>query len=75
MISPITATPDMTFAQMVNLVNSNFRQLESQSITKTVKDKDGNNRIIEGRFPDGDYGIIISVEGYNVQDLFVSQET
>lgn len=69
-ISPIQLTPSMDFPTLVNAVNNNFRQIEAENRTKVIRDEDGNNRIILGRFPDGTYGLAISKPGRDVlEDL------
>ena len=72
MISPIQLTPNMDMATMTAAINDVFRQIESENRAKVIKDEDGNNRIILGRFPDGTYGLIISKVGVDVLSLFES---
>ena len=67
-ISPIQLTPGMDNAIMVSAINNNFRQVEAENRTKVIKDETGVNRIILGRFPDGTYGLAISIPGIDVLD-------
>lgn len=69
MLSPIPLAPGMDQATMMSVINANFRQLESENRTKIMKDEDGDNRIIMGRFPDGTYGFAISQKGEDVLEL------
>lgn len=66
MISPIQLTPNMTPDQMATAINNTLRQIEAENRTKIVKDEDGTNRIIFGRLPNGEYGIVISKKGKDV---------
>ena len=70
MLSPIQLTPNMDSATMSSTLNAMFRQIESENRTKTIRDENGQDRIIMGRMPDGTYGIVISNEGVNVYDIF-----
>lgn len=72
MLSPLILTPNMDTSTLVSAINDNFRQLEGENRSKTIRDEDGKNRIILGRFPDGTYGLIISKEGVDVLSLFSS---
>lgn len=65
-VSPIQLTPNMSTAQLATAVNQTFQQIEAENRTKTIKDENGNNRIVIGRFPDGTYGIAISKPGRDV---------
>lgn len=66
MISPIQLTPDMDTGTLVNAINNNFRQVEAENRTKVVRDEDGNNRVILGRYPDGRYGLKVAERGKDV---------
>lgn len=66
MASPIQLTPNMDTSTMVNAINDAFRQLESENRSKVIKDEDGTPRVIIGRFPNGEYGVIVSKKGKNV---------
>lgn len=66
MLSPIQLTPGMDSGTQVSAINNNFRQIEAENRTKIIKDETGDNRIILGRFPDGSYGLAISVPGVDV---------
>ena len=60
------AHPSMSYAALVNLINENFSEQENMNRTHIIKDDSGTPRIIIGRFPNGEYGIIMSKEGKNV---------
>jgi hypothetical protein len=66
MISPIQLTPNMDMGTLVNAVNDVFRQIESENRTKVIKDENGENRVIIGRAPSGEYLIAISAQGKDV---------
>lgn len=68
MISPLRATPNMSVAELATVINDNFQQLESENRTKIMRDEDGNNRVIFGRAPNGEWLIAISAKGINVLD-------
>lgn len=68
MISPIQLTPEMDSGTLVNAINNNFRQVEAENRTKIIKDEDGQQRIIIGRAPNGEYLIAISARGIDVLD-------
>ena len=65
-ISPIRLTPNMDPQTMVQAINDNFRQLESENRTKIIKDENGQQRVIMGRAPNGEYLIAISAKGKDV---------
>lgn len=66
MLSPIQLTPGMNTNTMATAINNNFQQLEAENRAKVIKDENGQNRIILGRFPDGTYGLAISKPGRDV---------
>lgn len=66
MISPIQFTPNMDMNTLTSALNDLTRQLESENRTQIIKDENGENRIILGRFPDGTYGFAISQKGVDV---------
>ena len=68
MLSPIQLTPNMDMGTLVSAINANFRQVESENRTKVIKDEYGNNRIVIGRTPSGEYLIAISAEGVDVYE-------
>jgi hypothetical protein len=70
MLSPIQLTPNMDMATLVNAINDMMRQIESENRTQVIKDENGINRIIIGRWPDGQYGLLISNPGVDVLELF-----
>ena len=66
MISPIQLTPNMDMATMVQAINDNFRQVESENRTKIIKDENGQQRVLTGRAPNGEYLIAVSAQGIDV---------
>lgn len=66
MISPIQLTPNMDMATMVNAINDVFRQIESENRTQIIKDENGQQRVLIGRAPNGEYLIAISAKGKDV---------
>lgn len=68
MISPIRATPNMSMADLVNAYNDLANQIESENRTQVIKDENGVNRIIMGKFPDGTYGFAITQVGVDVME-------
>lgn len=70
--SPIELQPGGDMDMIIQSVNNNFRQVAESNRTNVITDENGNDRIIIGKMPDGKYGIIISNEGVNVNDVFVS---
>lgn len=66
MLSPVKLTPNMEMGTLVNAVNNNFNQLESENRTKIIKDENGVNRILIGKNPKGVYGIYITKPGKDV---------
>ena len=67
-ISPIQLTPNMDINALVQAINDNFRQVESENRTKIITDEDGKQRAIIGRAPNGEYLIAISAKGIDVLD-------
>lgn len=65
-LNSITLQENMTYGQLVNALNQNFAALENLTTSQTFKDETGTNRIIIGRFPNGQWGIIISKPGFDV---------
>lgn len=66
MISFLTLNERMGTNVLVSALNKNFQQIDSENRTKVIKDENGVNRIIIGRFPDGTYGVAITKESYDV---------
>lgn len=66
----------MTMAQVMNIVNQNFRDIQDQSSAQIIRsEKDGKKKIIIGKLPDDEYGIVIANDGYDVvDDVFVVQD-
>ena len=62
-------TPDMTPEQQARVLNENFALLNGIFSSWVVYDDD-NPRIIIGRQPDGDYGIVVSKTGEDVLEAF-----
>lgn len=51
---------------LVQAINENFRQIESENRTQIIRDEDGVNRILIGRGPDGKYRIAVTKPGIDV---------
>lgn len=64
--SYIKLSPNMDRATMVNAMNQNFNQIQSQDRRKVITDENGTNRIIIGLAPNGKYGIYITKKGIDV---------
>jgi len=62
----------MTQAQMATAINNTLHQIEAENRTKTMKSETGENRIVLGRFPNGEYGLAISKVGIDVLKLLES---
>lgn len=61
----------MDKATMVNAISNTFHQIEAENRTKIMRDENGVDRIILGRWPDGTYGLIISKPDIDVKGLFI----
>lgn len=66
MLSQIPLTPGMDQATMATTVNQNFEQIAAENRSKVVRDESGTDRIIFGRYPDGNYGLKVSKPGVDV---------
>jgi len=66
MFSPIQLVPSMDSGTLSSAINNNFKQIESENRTKVIRDEDGIDRVIMGRYPDGKYGIKVSKPGVDV---------
>ena len=64
--SPIQLTPNMDTATLVSALNDMMRQLESANRTQIIKDENGENRVLIGRAPKGNYVVAITVPGKDV---------
>jgi len=70
MFTGVRFSPSMTKNDMINALNENFALLENLNRTQVFRDETGKNRIIIGRWPDGQYGLLISKPGVDVLSLF-----
>ena len=50
----------MTQAQMATAINNTLHQIEAENRTKVIRDTSGENRILLGRDPKGNYVLAIS---------------
>ena len=66
MISPIRATPNMSVAELANVINDLANQIESENRTQVVRDENGVDRVLIGRAPKGNYVVAITIPGKNV---------
>ena len=64
--SYIKLSPQMDMATLVNALNTNFNQVQSQDRRKVITDEDGNDRIVLGKQEDGTYAIRVSGVGNDV---------
>lgn len=67
MLAPIPVTPNMDSQAQAAALNANFRQLESENRTKIIRDENGVDRVMIGRYPNGEYGIKVSKTGKDVK--------
>lgn len=67
-ISRVELTPNMSPEIQAQAINNNFRQIESENRTKIITDENGQQRILIGRAPNGEYLIAISAKGVDVLD-------
>lgn len=65
-VNPIQLTPNMDINALVQAINENFRQVESENRTKIIVDENGKKRAILGRAPSGEYLIAVSAQGVDV---------
>lgn len=70
MLSPLKLTPNMPTEVMIDAINQNFRQLESESRRKVITDENGVDRILIGREETGDYVIKVSGAGKDVNRAY-----
>lgn len=56
----------MDMATLVNALNNNFNQVQSQDRRKVITDEDGKDRIVLGKQEDGTYAIRVSGVGDDV---------
>lgn len=61
--SYIKLSPQMDMATLINALNQNFNQIQSQDRRKVITDEDGNDRIVLGKQDDGRYAIKVSEDG------------
>lgn len=64
--SYIKLSPQMDMATLVNALNNNFNQVQSQDRRKVITDEDGKDRIVLGKQEDGTYAIRVSGVGDDV---------
>ncbi len=55
--------------QPISLTDIGQRNIDTRSGNFIVRDA-SNSRIVIGILPDGNYGMVISKPGFNVEDLF-----
>lgn len=61
--SYIKLSPQMDMPTLINALNQNFNQVQSQDRRKVITDEDGNDRIVLGKQEDGNYSIKVSEAG------------
>jgi hypothetical protein len=77
--SYIKLSPQMDMATLINALNTNFNQVQSQDRRKVITDEDGNDRIVLGKQEDGTYAIRVAGTGKDVDtasqsDLVMSSD-
>lgn len=77
--SYIKLSPQMDMATLINALNTNFNQVQSQDRRKVITDEDGFDRIVIGKQEDGSYNIKVSGDGKDVNtatpdELIMSSE-
>ena len=65
-LNRIQLTPNMDMQTLTQSLTDNFAQIESENRTKIIKDENGQQRVIMGRAPNGEYLIAISAQGIDV---------
>lgn len=61
--SYIKLSPQMDMATLINALNQNFNQIQSQDRRKVITDEDGYDRIVLGKQDNGTYAIKVSEAG------------
>lgn len=61
--SYIKLSPQMDMATLINALNQNFNQIQSQDRRKVITDEDGFDRIVLGKQENGSYAIKVSEDG------------
>ena len=64
--SYIKLSPQMDMATLINALNQNFNQIQSQDRRKVITDEDGLDRIVLGKQEDGTYAIRVTGVGKDV---------
>lgn len=64
--SYIKLSPQMDMATLINALNTNFNQIQSQDRRKVITDEDGLDRIVLGKQEDGTYAIRVTGVGKDV---------
>lgn len=62
----------MDMSTLINALNQNFNQIQSQDRRKVITDEDGYDRIVLGKLVDGTYNLVISAPGIDVNDTIES---
>lgn len=73
--SYIKLSPNMDMATLVNALNQNFNQVQSQDRRKVITDEDGNDRIVIGKQTDGRYAIRTTQPGKDADSATNSELT
>jgi len=64
--SPIELQPGADMNLLIQAVNDNFRQVASSNRTDIITDENGDQRILLGKQPNGEYGLYITKPGKDV---------
>lgn len=62
----IKLSPNMSMSTLINALNTNFNQIQSQDRRKVITDENGTDRILLGRHSSGEYVVAISARGIDV---------
>lgn len=57
-IDPIQLTPGMDQNLVSTIVNDNFRQIQSENRTKTIRNEAGTDQLVIGLYAPNKYGIV-----------------
>jgi hypothetical protein len=63
-------SPTASLPYVISQVNDAFSKIDGENLTKVIKDTTGTPRLIFGKLPDGEYGLVISKEGTDVLTVF-----
>lgn len=66
--TPVPLHAGMDYTTLVNAMNQNFQTINAQ-VASTIVINDGTNtRVMLGKLPNGQYGLVVTKPGFNVED-------